>query len=638
MKKTSKILFAFLISVLICAFAIPALLCFNNPMNDQQYNLSMMIEDGETETTDKGWTVFTNNKGEVKELTPDGTGGFSGIDYDGQTFYFSRVMKEELDSPTIRIGTVNRNISVFLGSALIYTDCPDADNRIGYVYLPMREFDREDSVIVSLPSDYHGQTLTIAQSSPVLSDRQTNNEKVYPSEVFLYCGYAYESALIADTSKTVIPAALMFSLGILLLIVFIWRAAQGDLIISLPVIALAALFAMCEILVSAPFFYKYFGGPFKIDMVNLFLYLSISIILVFFTIKARGFRWILTILTTVQICSAVLSFLAQCGVLTEYNQLYTNLVFLLPESVSLIALLAALVYSFLYIHSESTFHRYMSRIALICIICCAVFLLVCTVFVPEYFNSVVGNVIVVMQTGMPRFILLPILAICLISGILASVAELLKNEVHRRLEISMLAEKNALAMESYNNIKKQSEEIMSLRHDTQKHYAALRAMLEKTPELVPCYLNELIGQFDEIRPIIKSGNEMIDILVNGKLSSVKDLGIRLEIVRCDAPANLPLSDTELCSMIVNILDNAIKSALDKDTINPYIKLNLHCKNNYFIFLCENSAPTHENEKVSAPEHGYGLKIIRQIAKKYGDMISIENSNGVFKISVAILLN
>lgn len=48
---------------------------------------------------------------------------------------------------------------------LIYTDCPELDNRIGYLQLPYLDYDREDPLLVTLPLDYAGKTLTIAQST-----------------------------------------------------------------------------------------------------------------------------------------------------------------------------------------------------------------------------------------------------------------------------------------------------------------------------------------------------------------------------------------------------------------------------------------------------------------------------------------
>ena len=95
------------------------------------------------------------------------------MDNVGQTFYFLREMTEELDSPTLRIDVSNRSISVFLDDTLIYADCPDADNRIGYLELPRLEFDKSESVVVSIPFDYVGHTLTITQSTPLIPKSKT---------------------------------------------------------------------------------------------------------------------------------------------------------------------------------------------------------------------------------------------------------------------------------------------------------------------------------------------------------------------------------------------------------------------------------------------------------------------------------
>ena len=76
----------------------------------------------------------------------------------GQTFYFSRVLSEEVDSPTLRLDTSISSVAVFLDGALIYTDCPELNNRIGDLRLPMLEWYREEPVLVTLPENYQGKT------------------------------------------------------------------------------------------------------------------------------------------------------------------------------------------------------------------------------------------------------------------------------------------------------------------------------------------------------------------------------------------------------------------------------------------------------------------------------------------------
>ena len=638
MKRILKILIAVFTALIIGTAAVSALLRFCHPMENTSYNLSMFAPDGEDTAYDKGWTVFIDNAGDKKALIPDGTGGFSGLDYPGQTFYFSRGLQETLDDPTISIGVANRTVSVFLDDTLIYTDCPEMDNRIGYLNLPMLEYDRTERVIVSLPPDCQGKTLTIAQSSDVYSDKQEISHKVYPSEVTLYCGYAYESGLIADASKTSIPAAVLFTVGILLLIAFIWYAVQGNFLISLPVIAMALFFEMCGVLAKAPFFYKYFGGSFHLDWSVLFFHLSVGALLVYLSVRAVRFRWIMITASAVQLMSVLISVLVQYDLLMEYSQMYVNLIFL-PDAISFLALLAALIYSFFMSKNDSAFHKYMSHVALGVIICYAVFVLLSFTFVPSYILSVAERTVSEAKRLMPKYTLNLLWGICLVSSIAALMTEILQKEIADRTAAKILTVKSKLAMESYENLKQQYEEIQIIRHDTAKHYAALRTMLDKTPERIQAYLDNLIGQLDEVRPVVESGNEVLDILINGKLSAARDKRIHIDITHLAAPKELPLSDVELCSLIINILDNALNAVSTPDISNPFIKLNLQCKNNYFVFSCENSVAPNQNEhkNISVGENGYGLKIINQIMKKYGDMVSVGSTDNSFKISIAFLL-
>ena len=179
-----------------------------------------------------------------------------------------------------------------------------------------------------------------------------------------------------------------------------------------------------------------------------------------------------------------------------------------------------------------------------------------------------------------------------------------------------------------------------LRHDMNRHFTILRKMAEQTPDKISGYLDEMLEHTQDIRPVVTSGNQMLDIIINGKLNTAAEKGISTEIIRAQAPKELPLKDTELCSLIMNILDNAIHAASDSATETPYIKLDFHCKEQHFIFSCENSMSPNvcKQKKISMRGHGYGLKIIRKIMEQWGDMISISQDKTHFKISVVIPLS
>jgi hypothetical protein len=169
------------------------------------------------------------------------------------------------------LDTGNSAVTVFLDGAVLYTDCPELDNRIGYLHLPMLEWYREEPVLVTLPQNYQGKTLTIAQSTDSFGgELQEPSTTVWPCGVTLYCGYAYESALVAESFQTAIPAALTFAAGTLLLALFLWQAFQGRL--ALTFLPNAQL------------------GPLPVDVAILARNLSLTLLLVFLASRLTGRR------------------------------------------------------------------------------------------------------------------------------------------------------------------------------------------------------------------------------------------------------------------------------------------------------------------------------------------------------------
>lgn len=638
MKQLSKIFVSVFFSLILCAIFTLTVFYYTHPMEDKSYNLSLMSEDGEDSVEEKGWTVYTDKQGVRKNLTPDGIGGYAGLDYAGQTFYFSRELTEELESPTLQIGVANRSVSVFLDDTLIYTDYPELDNRIGYLELPIQEYDRADPVKLSLPRDYRGHTLTIAQSSPIFSEKQSYDETVYPCEVTLYCGYSYESGLIAQTATTMIPAVLLFALELILLLSFIWNAFSGNIYPALPVLALTAFFQMCSILANADFFYQYLG-TFPINLISLSFYLSIGTLLAFLAIYARPLRLLFFVLTLLHWVSTLFYSLIQWKNLIPYGDTYLFFINL-PQITGFIALVTVLICTIALARRRNLFFSYLCRAAWVISAGYIIFLLISIPVIPEYASGVFSRIAMEISMRLPNFSLKLMWYICLLSTLFAAVTDLREKDASRRAEITILTAKNNLALESYENLKQQTEETMMLRHDMNRHFTILRKMAEQTPDKISGYLDEMLEQTQNIRPVVTSGNQMLDIIINGKLNAAAEKGISTEIIRTQAPKELPLKDTELCSLIMNILDNAIHGACDSMADTPYMKLDFHCKGQHFIFSCENSrsAKFSAHKKTPMPKHGYGLKIIHKIMEPLGDMVSITEDENSYKISVIIPLS
>ncbi|MBQ8833722.1 MAG: sensor histidine kinase [Oscillospiraceae bacterium] len=132
---------------------------------------------------------------------------------------------------------------------------------------------------------------------------------------------------------------------------------------------------------------------------------------------------------------------------------------------------------------------------------------------------------------------------------------------------------------------------------------------------------------------------MLDIILNGRLGTAVDEGIRVEIPHITVPSELPLSDPDLCALIMNIVDNAIAATSKGES--PYIMLKIHEKHGQLGITCENSFDPQlkeaEAKKETVPKHGLGLKIVRGIVAKYKGAIIEERTNDHFIVKIAIPL-
>lgn len=207
--------------------------------------------------------------------------------------------------------------------------------------------------------------------------------------------------------------------------------------------------------------------------------------------------------------------------------------------------------------------------------------------------------------------------------------------VRQLADYQMLVQRQSLEAQNYETIRRQHEEVMMLRHDMAKHFILLRQMTHE--EQTASYLDQLIGQNKKIRPVVQSGNNIFDIILNTSIGRASDEGIAVEIVRIQVPERLPLSDTELSSLAMNLMDNALSGAVSSGEENPFIRLDLHMQDNFFLFDVENSAAVEQIRKKPEAGHGYGLKIVRQMVERRGGLFETGYHSGFYKAAAAIPL-
>ena len=171
--------------------------------------------------------------------------------------------------------------------------------------------------------------------------------------------------------------------------------------------------------------------------------------------------------------------------------------------------------------------------------------------------------------------------------LIAALWDTLRTEWELYTERRLMKEHRKMAVSGYAALLRQHEVILKIRHDMTDQLRTLKGISDSAR--VDEYIESLIGQQEKVRSVVQTRNEMLDIMLNGKLSEAQDCGTALENINAEAPKVLPVSGIDLCSLVMNIMNNAIRAAASSGAKPPFIRLNIHIKNNCFPIICQNTA-------------------------------------------------
>lgn len=181
------------------------------------------------------------------------------------------------------------------------------------------------------------------------------------------------------------------------------------------------------------------------------------------------------------------------------------------------------------------------------------------------------------------------------------------------------------------------------RHDYHNHIQTLIALsgdAERTRE----YLLKLNGDLTEVDSVIKTGNVMVDAILNSKLSLIKARQIAVN-AKAVVPQNLAVSQIDLCVVIGNLLDNAMEACLlQPEDAERIVRVFIGVlKGQLYISIANSTGgETRKSGKgytsaKGVAGHGFGLARVDRIVQKYGGYVNRQSEEGVFATEVMLPL-
>lgn len=282
----------------------------------------------------------------------------------------------------------------------------------------------------------------------------------------------------------------------------------------------------------------------------------------------------------------------------------------------------------------------------------AIMILFSMVFKNEYYNSLFNAFSSLVNSfdikPIRRLVLQNILIISVVGDLVIRYVNdfLFKLEVRRTLEVE-----SALAKEYALSVRSRMDEVRTIKHDIKNHINLLNMYYSKKEyDKLGEYLGQLDSEIVEIRPLTYSKNRLVDYILMSYSEKFKAEGFEFTASAAIAE-ELHLSDSELCSLLTNILSNALEACKNSKLENSggFVRYKMTMTKSKIQIKCENSCNKHKNiattqnvletEKPNgSASHGYGMGIIKNICEKHGGAVLFSAEDGVFTLNAVLPLN
>ena len=236
----------------------------------------------------------------------------------------------------------------------------------------------------------------------------------------------------------------------------------------------------------------------------------------------------------------------------------------------------------------------------------------------------------------PVNLLYPIVCCVMALFILSGLFENSKLQTENEIINAMLEMKK-----DQGDLYKESINIVNTKCHDMKHQLA--ALLHAHADLRE-YAEEAIQRINIYDNIAKTGNEALDVVLTEKSLQCEANGIKFTYM-ADGDSIAFMSAADIYSLFGNALDNAIEGVKKVPPDRRVIEMNVFSSGGvatiHFGNFCggdivfENGLPL--TTKTDRAYHGFGMKSIAFIAKKYGGAMTASADGGIFDVNVIMPL-
>ena len=196
--------------------------------------------------------------------------------------------------------------------------------------------------------------------------------------------------------------------------------------------------------------------------------------------------------------------------------------------------------------------------------------------------------------------------------------------------------------EHYKRLQAHIADTKRARHDLRHHLSVFQSYINAGEiEKLAAYVNKYAASLPDDTEIAFCENYAVNSILRYYISMAKNEGIQVD-THLELPENTGASDSDLCIIFGNCVENAIEACRNVDE-GKYIRINSQITGKMLAITIDNSFDgvlKKEDVALLSRKHegdGVGTSSVRAVARNYGGEVLFETKDDLFQTSVMLRL-
>lgn len=225
----------------------------------------------------------------------------------------------------------------------------------------------------------------------------------------------------------------------------------------------------------------------------------------------------------------------------------------------------------------------------------------------------------------------------LMVGAVFYIATRFSDSLHKQKESELQVD---MQLKLYSEMMKKNRDIREFRHDYKNNLFSLEMFIESEKyDDAKKYIEDLNGSLEKTKNRYATGNFLADAIISDKADNAAEFRIDIDF-RGTIPEN-GISNSDLCTVLANSLDNAIRAcksvapcriAIDSRESSKGVIMKIRNPVKQRVEIKDNRIRTTKSDKEN---HGIGLSNIKKTAEKYGGYVELSCDDSFFEIEIGL---